>query len=109
MRNIAALAVFFLLGACTSEQGSPAAGDPASGEFVGVAYYDRNNDGLADFELHRPGCDDCDWALIDDDFNGRYETHVLRGYSTVKTLVDASVPRNVPLRVGQSPPFRWPE
>ena len=108
MLNILALIALTLLTACSSEQGSSPAVDPASGEFVGVAYYDRNNDNRVDFELHIPGCDDCDWALIDDDFNGRYETHVLQGFSTVKTAVDAPVPENVPLRVDQSPPFRWP-
>jgi hypothetical protein len=109
MRKIAVLTTLILLGACTPELGHAPSNDPASGEFTGVAYYDRNNDGVVDFELHMPGCDDCDWALVDDDFNGRYETHVLRGYSMVKTVVDAPVPKAVPLRVGQSPPFRWVE
>jgi hypothetical protein len=106
MRHIAAICALTLLAACTSEHGDAASNDPASGEFVGVAYYDRNNDGVADLELHRPGCDDCDWALLDDDFNGRYEMHVLNGYSLVKTAVDAPVPKAVALRVDQSPPIR---
>ncbi|NUO75921.1 MAG: hypothetical protein HOQ32_07895 [Lysobacter sp.] len=108
MRKVVILATIGLLIACSSEQDQLSATDPASAEFVGVAYYDRNNDGLADFELHMPGCDDCDWALIDDDFNGRYETHVLRGFSMLRTAIDSPVPKNVSLRAGQAPPFRWP-
>jgi hypothetical protein len=109
MRKIATLVALILLAACTAEFGDAASNDPASGEFTGVAYYDRNNDGVADFELHMPGCDDCDWALVDEDFNGRYELHVLRGYTLAETAVDAPVPRAVPLRVGESPPFRLAE
>jgi hypothetical protein len=36
-----------------------------------VTYYDRNHDGIVDFELHRlPGTADSTWALSDTKFRG---------------------------------------
>ncbi|WP_157499030.1 hypothetical protein [Lysobacter sp. Root604] len=107
MRNGTALLIVVLLAACAPEHAEPQATDPASGDFIGVAYYDRNNDGVADFELHLRGCDDCDWALVDKDFNGRYEMHARWGFSLIRKSVDIPVPLAVELRTGQSPPYGW--
>ena len=107
MRNIAALVTLLFLAACSRGHEEPASTDPSSGEFVGVAYYDRNKDGVADFELHMPDCDDCDWALIDANFNGRYDMHVIFGYSMIKKAVDSPVPEGVGLRDGEVPPYGW--
>jgi hypothetical protein len=39
-----------------------------------VNYYDRNHDGVVDFELHDdPGYAHAQWGLIDTDFDGRYD------------------------------------
>jgi hypothetical protein len=39
-----------------------------------VSYYDRNGDGIVDFELHHAlNADDADWALSDTRFRGRYD------------------------------------
>jgi hypothetical protein len=40
-----------------------------------VTYYDRNHDGVVDFELHDdPGYAHARWDLIDTHFDGRYDT-----------------------------------
>ena len=72
-----------------------------------VTYFDRNDDGVADFEYHNPGCYDCEWALIDSDFNGRYEKRVVWGYTLVKETVNVPIPKNVVLVVGQPPVSGW--
>jgi hypothetical protein len=71
-----------------------------------VTYYDRNSDGVADFELHEPPyCDDCIWALVDIDFNGRYERRVNWSVGIIHTEVDMPVPDKVELDPG-SPKLR---
>lgn len=107
MQSLALLLSVVLLTACAQEQAEPQDTDPASGDFIGVASYDRNSDGRTDFELHLTNCDHCNWALVDKDFDGRYEMHVLWGFSLVRTAVDIPVPDSVELRTGQSPPMGW--
>jgi len=107
MQSFASLLAVLLLTACVPDHAEPQSTDPASGEFIGAAYYDRNSDGHTDFELHLTNCDHCDWALVDKDFNGRYEMHVLWGFSLERKEVDIPVPNAVELRTGQSPPMGW--
>ena len=105
MRDIPVLAVLLMLAACApsgSADNVRTAKEPSA--LPTVSYYDRNNDGVADLELHEPGyCDDCDWALVDTDFNGRYEKRVRWSFGLAKEAVDLPVPGNVRLIVGQPP------
>ncbi len=66
-------------------------------------YYDRNNDGKVDFELHRlPGGSDTDWALCDTQFRGRYDLRI--GHNLLeKKPVDIPVATNVPITPGPPP------
>ena len=61
-----------------------------------VTYYDRNHDGLVDFELHDiPGMADAAWALSDTKFRGRYDVRLKFGYAFQRERVDIPVPKNV--------------
>ena len=59
-----------------------------------VTYYDRNHDGRVDYEMHDFGCCDRNWALVDTDFNGRFDLLVKWGFSLTKDAVDIRVPEN---------------
>ena len=89
MRFIPVIAALFMQAACASGSFDNLRDAQASSA---VTYYDRNNDGVADLELHEPGhCDDCDWALADTDFNGRYDViAALSGSGTVTNLASGT-------------------
>lgn len=58
-----------------------------------ISYFDRNGDGMVDFEKHtHPGDADADWELRDDDYNGRYEKKILYGFAVKESVVDLPVP-----------------
>jgi len=69
----------------------------------GITYYDRNGDGVIDFELHRYGCCDRDWALVDRRFSGRYDLKIRWGYGLEKSNIDLAVPKNVHISSGDPP------
>jgi hypothetical protein len=99
MRTVVAIAMISVLVGCAASLGN-----------VGVVtYYDRNGDGVVDLEFHNLGCCDRDWALVDSDFNGRYDKRVQWGYALVKTPADLPVPKNVPITSGQPPLSGWSE
>lgn len=62
-----------------------------------VSYYDKNGDGVVDYELHhpmKPG--EPDWALEDQNFDGYYDYDILYGKTIViKEPVHIPVPRNI--------------
>jgi len=63
-----------------------------------IHYHDRNADGKADLETHRhPGRADADWALDDNDFDGRYEKKVMYGVGVKESSIDLPVPTDVRL------------
>jgi hypothetical protein len=67
-------------------------------------YYDRNHDGIVDFELHHMrGGADTDWAYIDTQFRGRYNTRIHWGEAVQTQHVDIPVPRRVAITPGQPP------
>jgi hypothetical protein len=69
-----------------------------------TTYYDRNHDGVVDFELHTiPGGHDTNWALSDTHFQGRYDLQIRWGYVLGKKAVDLPVPLNVTITPGQPP------
>jgi hypothetical protein len=69
-----------------------------------TTYYDRNHDGIVDFELHRlPGGADTDWALSDTHFSGHYNLRIRWGYVLEKTKVNVPIPKNVPITSGEPP------
>ena len=66
-----------------------------------VTYYDRNHDGLVDFELHDiPGMADAAWALSDTKFRGRYDVRLKFGYAFERERADMPVPKNVKITKG---------
>ena len=108
MRSIIAIALITAaIVGCAShpERASPVTAQTTDASIV--TYYDRNNDGVADLEFHDSGCCDRDWALVDADFNGRYEKRVQWSYALVTTAVDIPVSRNVVLTPGQPPLSGW--
>jgi hypothetical protein len=107
MRNTLVLVALVMLAACEPRITEPEPSGAAPTDVEVVTYYDRNNDGETDLELHEPGCEDCDWALVDTDFNGRYEKHVYWGYSLAKKSVDLAVPSGVANTVGQPVRSGW--
>jgi hypothetical protein len=69
-----------------------------------TTYYDRNNDGLVDYELHRvPGTTYWTWALIDSKFTGRYDRRVKLAYPFDSEQVNLPVPRHVKITPGMPP------
>jgi hypothetical protein len=74
-----------------------------------VTYYDRNGDGIVDYELHAwPGHADADWALIDTKFRGQYDLRVDWGYVFEKHRIDMPVPRHVKITPGKPPKYYMP-
>jgi hypothetical protein len=71
-----------------------------------VTYYDRNHDGVVDFELHDiPGAADAAWALSDRKFRGRYDVRLKFGYAFEREPVDIPVPKNVKITPGKPKVF----
>jgi hypothetical protein len=71
-----------------------------------VTYYDRNHDGVVDFELHDfPGMADAAWALSDTKFRGRYDVRLKFGYALQRERVDIAVPKNVKITPGKPKVF----
>ena len=61
-----------------------------------TTYYDRNHDGVVDFELHEtPAMADASWALSDTKFDGRYDVRLRFGYVFSRERIDEPVPKNV--------------
>ena len=95
MRNFAAsVAVTAILAGCAIAQDTAPPRVPQPEDQV--TYYDRNLDHVVDFELHQPRCSDCDWALVDMDFNGRYDKQVDWGIVVQRHAVNLPVPRDAP-------------
>jgi hypothetical protein len=71
-----------------------------------TTYYDRNHDGVVDFEMHTLGSGhaDADWALVDTRFRGRYDLRITFGFVPEKKRVNVLVPKDVKITLGQ-PPF----
>jgi hypothetical protein len=100
MRLLAAFGVIALLASCASHDTPPT-------EQWTVTYYDRNGDGIVDYELHTLGSGhaDADWALIDTKFRGRYDLRVHWGFTLEKKKVNIPVPNNVKVTPGKPPKF----
>ena len=60
-----------------------------------ITYYDRNHDGRVDYEYHDFGCCDRNWALVDTDFNGRYDLELKWGYGFQRKQADFPVATGV--------------
>jgi hypothetical protein len=74
-----------------------------------TAYYDRDNDGVVDYELHDiPAASDDAWALVDSDFEGNYDLKIAYGYAIERSPVSKRVPRGVAITRGNPPyaPFQ---
>jgi hypothetical protein len=67
--------------------------------------YDRNHDGVVDYELHTLGRGraDADWALIDPTFQGRYTLRVHWGVTLERQGVDITVPKHAKITPGKPP------
>ena len=69
-----------------------------------TTYYDRNKDGVADYELHQvPGTAYWTWALVDTKFTGRYDVRMKLAYPYDSERVNIPVPRNVKVIPGMPP------
>jgi hypothetical protein len=80
--------------------------DPFAASNYVITYYDRNDDGKVDFELHElPNGADTDWALIDTTFRGRYDLRIQWGFVVEKEHVDLPVPKNVKITPGKPPKY----
>jgi hypothetical protein len=71
-----------------------------------TTYYDRNHDGVVDFELHEiPGLADAGWALSDTKFDGRYDVRLKFGYVFSRERIDKPVPKSVSITKDKPPVF----
>ena len=98
LRGVTSLGFAVLLASCASR-------DTAPPENWTVRFYDRNGDGMVDYELHTLGSGhaDADWALIDTKFRGRYDLCIHWGYVLEKRSVDLPVPKDVKITPGNPP------
>ena len=103
MRGAWLLFLFLALGGCA---GSDTADIAALEKRYIVTYYDRNRDGVVDFELHDiPRMADDAWALSDTKFKGRYDVRLKFGYAFERERVSLPVPTNVKITPGKPPVF----
>ena len=92
------LASFFW---CTVYSDEPVPEPDLAYDYV-ITYYDRNHDGVVDFELHHlPGGADADWALSDTKFRGRYNLRIAWSFTLVREKVDMPVPKDVEITRGK--------
>lgn len=71
-----------------------------------TTYYDRNGDGIIDFELHvLPGASDADWALSDTNFSGKYDIRIRFGHAVTREPIYKPVPKKAPITAGRPPVF----
>lgn len=69
-----------------------------------VTYYDRNGDGVVDYELHRVrNTVYLSYALIDSKYRGRYDQKMKLAYPYNSDRVDIPVPRHVKFIRGMPP------
>lgn len=86
--------------------GCAAPGTALEQEHRVATYYDRNRDGVVDFELHDiPGAADAAWALSDSKFAGRYDVRLKFGYAFERERVNIPVPKDVKVTPGKPPVF----
>ena len=100
MRRLGLIAVIAVLASCASQDSGR-----ARQRWV-TTYYDRDHDGIVDFEVHTLGSGhaDADWVLVDTKFRGRYDLRINFGFVPERKRVNIPVPRNVKITPGQ-PPF----
>jgi len=100
MRRLTAFGIAMLVAGCASHDTSPP-------EHWTVTYYDRNHDGIVDYEVHTlgRGMADADWALVDTKFRGRYDLRVHWGYVLEKKKVDIPVAKDVKIMPGRPPKY----
>jgi hypothetical protein len=102
-RFVAIVSAIVLLGCAAQVPRASHTHEQASDQYV-ITYYDRNQDGRIDYELHDVGCCDRNWALVDADYNGRYDLELRWGFSLMRRPVDSPIPRNwVPITAGYPP------
>ena len=64
---------------------------------IQVKYIDRNGDNIIDQEIHQHPCiEDANWELLDNDFDGIYETKIKYGIAPVKSTVNIPVHKGKP-------------
>jgi hypothetical protein len=86
-----------LLASCTIAPGSPE-------DHSVVTYYDRNRDGIADYELHQVrNTTYLSFVLIDSKFTGRYDLRMSLAYPYNNERVNLPVPRRVKVIPGMPP------
>jgi hypothetical protein len=100
MRTFSALIAILLLVGCATQRPAVPPGSAATNNRAIITYYDRNNDGRVDYELHDFGCCDRNWALVDTDFSGRYDLELRWGYSYEERPADSSVATGVSISAG---------
>ena len=97
MQRFGSLVLAVVLASCASRE-------PSTPNWH-ITYYDRNGDGIVDYELHVLGSGhaDADYALIDTAFRGRYNLRVHWGVALAKQRVDIPVPKHMKITPGKPP------
>jgi hypothetical protein len=100
MRTFLALTAILSLVSCVTQRPAATSSSVATSDRGLITYYDRNNDGRVDYELHDFGCCDRNWALVDTDFSGRYDLELRWGYAFVERPADAPVATGFSISAG---------
>ena len=94
-KTISLLVAF--LASCTVAAGSPE-------KRTVVTYYDRDRDGVADYELHQVrNTTYLSFVLIDSKYTGRYDVRMSLAYPYDRERVNLPVPRHVRVTPGMPP------
>lgn len=94
-KTISLLVAF--LASCTVAPGSPE-------RHTVVTYYDRDRDGIADYELHQVRKTTyLGFVLIDSKYTGRYDVRMSLAYPYNNERVNLPVPRHVKVIPGMPP------
>ena len=102
MRTSLAVIAALIPVACTTHAPKSPQDHAANDQGV-VTYRDRNRDGLVDYEMHDFGCCDRNRALVDSDFDGRYDLERRWGESYAERPVDPPVATGVAVSTADPP------
>ena len=98
MRHLVGLISFIALAGCASHKSRPM-------NWI-VTYYDRNHDGIVDYEFHYlPDWLHLDYALCDTKFRGRYDLRINWTYEIQTERTDLPVPKGVKITHGKLPGY----
>jgi hypothetical protein len=104
MRMIVASSICVIAAGCATSDSQATRSPPIPPDQAEITYFDRDGDSRVDYEVHDFGCCDRNWALVDTDFDGRYDMKVTWGFAVTKQSIDQPVPSEARISPGNPEP-----